>query len=65
MKKRKTPPRDWDTIIRIAEQKLGVKHGTALKWRERGSVPGKFHLALLDAGRGLLGPSDMIGRRNK
>lgn len=38
----------WDLILYLAQTRLGVKPGTAIKWKQRGSVPHKFRIDLLD-----------------
>ena len=52
-------PDKWQAI-EITAKKLGVSDEAIRKWRERGSVPGKWHLAILDASKGSIPPAALL-----
>ncbi|MGL5362628.1 MAG: hypothetical protein ACRDBH_07090 [Bosea sp. (in: a-proteobacteria)] len=47
----------WKHIDAIAER-LGVKSEARRKWRERGAVPHRWRLPILQQGAGILAPAD-------
>jgi len=49
---------DWEAIAAVARE-LGVKDEAIRKWRERGSVPGRWHLAIIDKSKGAIPPSQL------
>jgi hypothetical protein len=49
----------WHHIDVIAER-LGVKLGTRRKWRQRGSVPHRWRLPILQASGGVILADDFI-----
>jgi hypothetical protein len=52
-----TQKTSWDYIDAIAKR-LGVKSEARRKWRERGSVPHRWRLPILQEGGGLVAISD-------
>ncbi len=42
---------NWDIVAETA-LRLGVSGDAIRKWRERGSVPGKWHLPIISASKG-------------
>lgn len=49
-------PDNWQDI-QDAAKSLGVSEEAIRKWRERGGVPGKWHLAIIEASRGKITPA--------
>jgi hypothetical protein len=53
MRAMNTPSLEWKLIEHTA-RKLGVGKKAVEKWRERGEVPGKWHIKLIRASDGLI-----------
>lgn len=49
----------WKTVCFVAER-LGVGNEALRKWRERGKVPGDWHIALIQHSNGRLSMSDFV-----
>lgn len=47
----------WDEL-RIAAERLDVSDSNLTKWRQRGAVPGKWHIELIAQSKGSLKPED-------
>lgn len=43
---------DWDRVIEIAQDKLGVDYYTAHQWKHRNTIPHRHRFALVRASRG-------------
>lgn len=54
----------WMQIEAIAER-LGVKPEARRKWRERGSVPHRWRLPILQAGAGIISADDFSAADGK
>lgn len=49
---------DWDTVERLAKDRLGVTRGSFALWRARNSVPHRYRLDLIALSAGNLTPED-------
>jgi hypothetical protein len=46
-------PNFWQVVYVVA-RRLGVRDWALAKWRQRGAVPGKWHIAIIQASDGRL-----------
>jgi len=49
----------WEAVLPVAE-KLGVGVWARIKWRQRGAIPPRWHLPLLEASNGTLTARDIL-----
>lgn len=49
----------WEVVEKTALS-LGVNEEALRKWRERQSIPGRWHMQILTASKGKLKPSDFL-----
>ena len=58
-----TEPHNWEAIESTAKE-LGVSDEAFRKWKIRGHVPGKWHLAILATARGRVQPHDLANGKH-
>ena len=50
---------DWDKIIKLATEKLGISYHAAHQWKTRNTVPHRHRFALVRASGGKISHADL------
>jgi hypothetical protein len=46
--------------IRPLAKELDIAPSTVIRWRERGKVPSKYHVQIIDLSMGKIKPADLV-----